>query len=40
LLTEEGLNQKIVITKKFIKIKKAEYERLQEELNKCEMRTK
>jgi EPS-associated MarR family transcriptional regulator len=32
LLTEEGLKQKVSLTKKFIKIKKAEYEELQREL--------
>ena len=36
LLTEEGLEEKITITKKFIKIKKAEYERMQEEIEKYE----
>ena len=36
LLTDKGLEQKIAATKKFIKIKKAEYERLQEELKKYE----
>ena len=36
LLTEKGLEQKILVTKKFIKIKKAEYKRMQEELNKYE----
>jgi len=32
LLTEDGLNEKINLTKKFIKRKKAEYEQLQKEL--------
>ena len=32
LLTDEGLEEKITITRKFIKIKKAEYERMQEEI--------
>ncbi len=32
LLTDKGLEEKITITKKFIKIKKAEYERMQEEI--------
>jgi EPS-associated MarR family transcriptional regulator len=36
LLTEKGLNEKITITKKFIKIKKAEYEKMQRELEKYE----
>lgn len=36
LLTDEGLQQKIIITKKFIKIKKDEYEKLQEELEKAQ----
>jgi len=36
LLTEKGLEEKIVITKKFIKIKKAEYEKLQAEIEKYE----
>ena len=36
LLTEEGLEEKISITKKFIKIKKAEYEQMQEEIEKYE----
>jgi EPS-associated MarR family transcriptional regulator len=36
LLTDKGLEQKIAVTKKFIKIKKAEYERMQEELKKYE----
>ena len=38
LLTDKGLEQKIAITKKFIKIKKAEYERMQEELKRYESR--
>ena len=36
LLTEKGLDEKITITKKFIKIKKAEYEKMQRELEKYE----
>jgi EPS-associated MarR family transcriptional regulator len=36
LLTEKGLEEKINITKKFIKIKKAEYEKMQRELEKYE----
>jgi EPS-associated MarR family transcriptional regulator len=36
LLTEKGLDEKITITKKFIKIKKAEYEKMQKELEKYE----
>ena len=36
LLTDKGLEEKITITKKFIKIKKAEYEKMQEELDKYE----
>ena len=36
LLTEKGFEEKINITKKFIKIKKAEYEKMQEELDKYE----
>ncbi len=32
LLTDKGLEEKINITKRFIIIKKAEYERMQEEL--------
>jgi EPS-associated MarR family transcriptional regulator len=36
LLTEKGLEEKITITKKFIKIKKAEYEKMQRELDKYE----
>ena len=36
LLTDEGLEEKITITKKFIKIKKAEYEKMQEEIEKYE----
>ena len=36
LLTEKGLEEKITITKKFIKIKKAEYEKMQKELEKYE----
>ena len=32
LLTDKGLEEKITMTKKFIKIKKAEYERMQEEI--------
>lgn len=33
LLTEEGLKEKITWTKKFIEIKKEEYEELQQELS-------
>ena len=33
LLTEKGLEEKIHITKKFIKIKKMEYEQMQEEID-------
>ncbi|BFU78227.1 MarR family EPS-associated transcriptional regulator [Arcobacter sp. 15-2] len=40
LLTDEGLQQKIAITKKFIKIKKAEYEKMQEELDRYESTVK
>ena len=40
LLTEEGLSQKIAITKRFIVIKKAEYERIQEEITKYESKHK
>ena len=36
LLTEVGLEKKISITKKFIKIKKLEYEQMQEEIEKYE----
>ena len=36
LLTEKGLDEKITITKKFIKIKKTEYEKMQRELEKYE----
>ena len=36
LLTDEGLEEKITITKKFIKIKKAEYEKMQKEIEKYE----
>jgi EPS-associated MarR family transcriptional regulator len=36
LLTDRGLEEKITITKKFIKIKKAEYEKMQAELDKYE----
>ena len=32
LLTDKGLEQKIAITKRFIVIKKAEYEKMQEEI--------
>ena len=36
LLTEKGLEQKILVTKKFIKIKKAEYKRMQKDLKQYE----
>jgi len=36
LLTEEGLEQKILVTKKFIKIKKDEYKRMQKDLKQYE----
>jgi len=36
LLTDKGLQEKINITKKFIKIKKAEYEQMQEVLDRYE----
>ena len=36
LLTDEGLQEKITVTKKFIKIKKAEYEQMQEVLDRYE----
>ncbi len=35
LLTEEGIKEKIKLTKKFIERKKKEYEELQRELGKC-----
>ena len=34
LLTEEGIKEKIVLTKRFVTQKKAEYDRLQENLEK------
>jgi hypothetical protein len=33
LLTQKGFNEKIVLTKHFIEIKKAEYEKMQEDLD-------
>lgn len=38
LLTEEGMNEKITLTKKFIARKKKEYEELQAELVNLEVR--
>lgn len=35
LLTQKGLEEKITLTRKFIQRKKAEYEELQAELEKC-----
>ena len=35
LLTEEGIKEKIKLTKKFIERKKKEYEELQRELEEC-----
>jgi len=37
LLTAKGINEKILLTKHFIKIKKAEYEKMQEDLNNYEL---
>ena len=36
LLTDKGLEEKITVTKKFIKIKKTEYEQMQEVLDRYE----
>ena len=36
LLTQKGINEKISLTKHFIKIKKAEYEKMQKDLDKYE----
>ena len=36
LLTQKGINEKISLTKHFIEIKKAEYERMQADLEKYE----
>lgn len=36
LLTDKGLQEKITVTKKFIKIKKVEYEQMQEVLDRYE----
>jgi len=33
LLTQKGINEKIALTKHFIEIKKAEYEKMQEDLD-------